>query len=87
MISLAVPDDTAMRAMRRLAANDPPIVSGESGAAGLAGLLAVCDTPESRQALRLGPDSRVMLFGSEGATDPAIYEKIVGRSAAEVADA
>lgn len=82
---LAVPDDDALRAMRRLAANTPPIVAGESGAAGLAGLLAVCDTPESRQALRLGPESRVMLFGSEGATDPAIYEKIVGRTAAEVA--
>jgi diaminopropionate ammonia-lyase len=84
---LAVPDEDAMRAMRRLAANNPPIVAGESGAAGLAGLLAVCDTPESRQALRLGPESRVMLFGSEGATDPAIYEKIVGRTAAEVAAA
>lgn len=84
---LAVPDDDAMRAMRRLAANNPPIVAGESGAAGLAGLLAVCDAPESRQALRLGADSRVMLFGSEGATDPAIYEKIVGRTAAEVAAA
>ena len=32
-----------------------------------------------RQALGIGADSRVMLIGSEGATDPALYEKLVGR--------
>jgi diaminopropionate ammonia-lyase len=32
----------------------------------------------------LGPDSRVLLFGSEGDTDPALYQQLVGRSAAQV---
>jgi diaminopropionate ammonia-lyase len=34
--------------------------------------------------LGLGPDSRVLLFGSEGATDPELYTKLVGRSAEAV---
>jgi diaminopropionate ammonia-lyase len=84
---LTIPDDEARRAMRKLATHKPPIVAGESGVAGLAGLLAVCDARETRHALGLTHNSRVLLFGSEGATDPAIYAQIVGRSAAEVAAA
>jgi diaminopropionate ammonia-lyase len=34
---------------------------------------------EAREALRLGPESRVLVFGTEGATDPEIYRSIVGR--------
>jgi diaminopropionate ammonia-lyase len=84
---LTVTDEAAMRAMRVLAEHKPSVVAGESGAAGLAGLLAVCDATATRQALGLNHNSRVLLFGSEGATDPEIYKKIVGRSAAEVAAA
>jgi diaminopropionate ammonia-lyase len=32
----------------------------------------------------LDQDSRVLLLGSEGDTDPAIYREVVGRSAEEV---
>ena len=35
-------------------------------------------------ALALDANSRVLLLGSEGDTDPAIYREIVGRSADEV---
>ena len=35
-----------------------------------------------RDALGLDADSRVLVFGSEGATDPELYQRIVGRSAA-----
>jgi diaminopropionate ammonia-lyase len=34
--------------------------------------------------LELGPESRVLLFGSEGDTDPELYRQIVGRDAATV---
>jgi diaminopropionate ammonia-lyase len=37
-----------------------------------------------RQRLGLNPASRVLLFGSEGDTDPAIYQQIVGRPASAV---
>jgi len=84
---MALPDAGAVAAMRRLAdpkAGDPPIVSGESAVAGLAGLVAAMSDAGARATLGLGPASRVLLFGTEGDTDPALYAEIVGKSAAEV---
>ena len=85
--AVAVPDSCALAAVRAFAdpvAGDPAIVSGETGAAGLAALFAAHDDPAIRAALRLDASSRVLLLGSEGDTDPAIYRDIVGRSADEV---
>ncbi len=76
---MTIPDQGAIDAMRLLAARQPPVVAGESAVAGLAGLRAVAADPAARAALGLGPDSRVLLFGSEGATDPVLYAEIVGR--------
>ena len=87
-LALSVPDQAAVDGMRLLAQGldgDPPVVAGESAVAGLAGLLAVVQEPALRQALALDSDSRVLLFGTEGATDPALYTRLVGRSAAAVA--
>lgn len=84
---VAVEDEDAEDCMRRLAgggANTPPIVAGESAVAGLAALLAVAKKPSARDQLALTADSRVLLFGTEGATDSAVYERIVGRSADSV---
>jgi len=72
-------DDYAPRAMRLLAETKPAVVAGESGAAGLACLIALQEHPAVAKALGIGADSRVMLIGSEGATDPALYEKLVGK--------
>lgn len=68
-------------------AADPPVVAGASGAAGLAGLLAAAGRPGPRRALGLDEGSRVLVVGTEGATDPGAYRRIVGRSAEEVASA
>ena len=76
----------AAKAMRLLA--EAGVVSGESGAAGLAGLLEIvasADTGEARELLGLGPSTTVLVFSTEGATDPGAYREIVGRDAAEVA--
>lgn len=84
---MAIPDAFALDAVRLLAnpkPGDAPVVAGETGAAGLAAVLAAVSVPAQRAALGLGPDSRILLFGSEGDTDPEIYRRIVGRSAAEV---
>ena len=85
--AVAIDDAYALDAMRLLAhppPGDPPIVAGETGGAGLGALLAARDYPEIRATLALGADSRVLLIGSEGDTDPAIYRRVVGRSAQEV---
>ncbi|MGE0241932.1 MAG: diaminopropionate ammonia-lyase, partial [Parvibaculaceae bacterium] len=78
-------DDAAARAaVRRFArplAGDAPIVSGETGAAGLAAVLSVHDDQAVRAALGLGDDSRVLVVSCESATDPELYDEIL-RSAA-----
>ena len=80
---MTVEEDAAPEAMRRLAApvaGDPAIVAGESGGAGLAGLLTVLRDPGLATRIGLGPQARVLVINTEGATDPAVYEQIVGRS-------
>jgi diaminopropionate ammonia-lyase len=79
---MAIPDEAAASAMRLLAACG--IVSGESGVAGLAGCLLAAADPAARATLGLGPESRVLVFSTEGATDPEMYARIVGVSADEV---
>ncbi|WP_349017765.1 diaminopropionate ammonia-lyase [Rhizobium sp. 32-5/1] len=79
-----VSEEEAKDAMRKLAFREQPIVAGESGCAGLAGLLAVAGDPEVRRRLGLNDSSRVLLINTESATDPASYENIVGSTADEV---
>ncbi len=78
-----VDDAQALAAMRVLAAgrdNDMPLLAGESGAAGLAGLRALLGDADARRAAALDADSRVLLVNTEGATAPALYAKLVGRT-------
>jgi len=85
--AVAIDDEFALEAVRRLAqpsGRDSVIVAGETGGSGLAALLAVRERPDLRAQIALGADSAVLLFGSEGDTDPEIYRRIVGRSAEEV---
>ena len=84
---MTVDDRFALDAVRCFAnprSGDPAIVSGETGAAGLAALLGLQGRPELREQLELDDQARVLLLGSEGDTDPEIYRRITGRSAAEV---
>ncbi len=63
------------------------VVSGESGAAGLGALFELLDRQDAHTVrARLGIDnnSRVLIISTEGATDPASYEQIVGRPPAAV---
>jgi diaminopropionate ammonia-lyase len=72
---VAIEDDLAREAMRMLAGAG--IVSGETGAAGLAGLLAFAQEEEGRRTLGLTEEARVLVFNCEGATDPGAYGRIV----------
>ena len=85
--AICVDDCDAIRAMKVYAAGsdgDPGVVSGESGAASLAGLLRVVEDSAARNTIGLDGSSRVLLINTEGATDEASYCRIVGRSSAEV---
>jgi diaminopropionate ammonia-lyase len=60
---------------------DQPVVAGESAVAGLAALLAIAGDDTARASLGIDSTSRILLFGTEGDTDPALYQELVGRSA------
>lgn len=86
---MTVQDQDALDVMRRLAApvaGDPAIVAGESGGAGLAGVIALLRDPEQAAAIGLGPQARVLVINTEGATDPAVYARIVGRDPATIGE-
>jgi diaminopropionate ammonia-lyase len=73
---MAIADTAAASAMRWLA--DRGLAIGESGVAGLAALQLVAADPAACAALCLTPASRVLLFGTEGVTDPVVYKYILG---------
>lgn len=80
---IAAPDWVAAQGMRMLAAplhGDTPITSGESGAAPF-GALSVIMTDDNyaelRKALKLDENSKVLVFSTEGDTDPDRYKNIV----------
>jgi len=78
-----IPDGSALATMGRLAAGeggDIPVVGGESGVAGLAGLLALCSDPEAARRVGLDTSARVLVIGTEGDTDAELYREIVGES-------
>ena len=55
------------------------IEAGECATAGVAALLAAHRDPALWQNLGFGPESVVLLIGTEGATDPIIYESMIAK--------
>jgi len=78
---VTIGEDGVGLAMRLLASGEAggaPIVAGESAVPGLIALVGCASDAGLRAAMALGPDSRVLLLGCEGATDPDIYRAMVG---------
>ena len=77
------PDWVAAKGMRMLAApikGDPAVCSGESGAVGMGVIATIMTDPdyaELKEALELNENSKVLLFSTEGDTDPDKYKSIV----------
>lgn len=85
--AMTIPDEAAAETMRFLAEGrngDQPIVGGESGVAGLAAFFISCIDDAARETLGLDETSRVVVVGSEGDTDPRMYQNIVGRDGSEI---
>ncbi|MDJ1121113.1 diaminopropionate ammonia-lyase [Olsenella sp. YH-ols2217] len=84
---LSCPDWMAAKGMRMLAApvkGDPAVTSGESGAIGMGVIATVMTDPayaELKDALGLDESSQVLLFSTEGDTDPVRYHEIVWNGA------
>jgi diaminopropionate ammonia-lyase len=77
--TLKLPDSCAIAAVRGLAAGTygPPITAGESGAAGIAALLALVGRDDLKKTLDLTSGSRILTVVTEGATDPDQYRQIL----------
>lgn len=85
---MTVEDEDAVGAMKQLAnpdGSDPAVVAGESGGVGLAALIKVASDGAMREQIGLNDQSRVFLINTEGATDPKLYESLVGAAPEAVA--
>ncbi len=82
-IFVSCPDWVAANGMRMLAApikGDPQVISGESGAVTMGLVAAVLKDPQYaqlRDGIGLNADSKVLLFSTEGDTDPERNKAIV----------
>ena len=80
---VTISDGIAKDTMRALALGfngDQPLISGESGCATVAAIIAVAQHDEFRKALGIDSDSRIVAIGSEGATAPELWQEVVGFS-------
>ena len=82
-VFISLPDWAAAQGMRMLAApikGDAPVTSGESGAApfgALAAIMTMEEYADLKAAIGLNETSRVLVFSTEGDTDPERYKNIV----------
>lgn len=82
-VFVAAPDWVAAKGMRMLSApikGDVQVTSGESGAAPFGVLVEIMTNPayaDLKEALGLNKESKVLLFSTEGDTDPDRYKEIV----------
>src|SRR5215216_2018651 len=77
-LHIAVNDEPAREAIRLAA--ESGVVSGETGAAGLGGLLELMRAggeEAARKALGVGEETRVLIFNCESATDPGAYLRLM----------
>ena len=80
---VTISDAIAIDMMRALATGrygDAPLVSGESGCASVAAILAITRDAEMRVAFNVDETSRLLAIGSEGATAPLLWKEVVGQS-------
>ncbi|SLN24151.1 Diaminopropionate ammonia-lyase [Roseovarius albus] len=77
---MTIPESVVAPAVRLLAngdASQSAINAGESAVAGLAGVMWAASDPQAREDFNLGTGSRVVLIGSEGVTDPNVFQQIM----------
>lgn len=84
--AIAIEDTFTEQAIRNLYypdGEDERVISGESGAGGLAGFIALMTDPrfkEIKQKLNINSGSRLLFYNTEGNTDPENFQKIISQS-------
>ena len=77
---VTIPDSIVAPTVRLLArplGDDPAVEAGESAVAGLAAVISARQNAALSETLGLNANSRILLIGSEGVTDPAIFAEIM----------
>ncbi len=78
---MTLSEEAVAETMRMLATgykSDPGIEAGESAVPGLAAAVIAAQQVEFSNALNLNVKSKVLVIGTEGATDPELYKQLVG---------
>ncbi|MGF1703607.1 diaminopropionate ammonia-lyase [Photobacterium makurazakiensis] len=79
---MTLSEDAIPQTMRLLAEGfqgDPMIEAGESAVPGLAAAVISRSQQQVSQQLGLNSQSRVLVIGTEGATDPVLYQELIGK--------
>ncbi len=77
---MTIPEILVAPAVRLLAngqSGDCRIEVGESAVAGLIGLICGAASPSLRDEMKLDSESRAIIIGSEGVTDPSLFQTIM----------
>jgi diaminopropionate ammonia-lyase len=80
---IAITDNYAEKAMKQYyhpIDNDERIISGESGASGLAGMIALFNDKNlayAKEVLGFNNSSKILIINSEGDTDPVFFKKTI----------
>ena len=79
---ISLPDDDIAKTMKLLgnaSFSEEKIIAGENSAPGVISLITSCEDERIKEKIELNKDSNVMLFGCEGDTDLAMYQKLINQ--------
>jgi len=89
-VFMSIPDSYGIKAMQDFYypfKKDKQIFAGESGAAGLGGLIAMAYDPDLqglKKEVGLNEESRVLVFVTEGVTDSEVFEELISKESDHV---
>jgi len=89
-VFMSIPDSYGIKAMQDFYypfKKDKQIFAGESGAAGLGGLIAMACDPDLqglKKEVGLNEESRVLVFVTEGVTDSEVFEELISKESDHV---
>jgi diaminopropionate ammonia-lyase len=76
---MTLSEDAVAPCMQLLARGEPPIEAGESAVAGLGAAIAARADAAMSGTIGLDQSSRIFVIGTEGATDPELYQRLISQ--------
>jgi diaminopropionate ammonia-lyase len=76
---MTISEDAVVACMQLLARSQSPIEAGESAVAGLGAAIVAREDAEMSNRLGLDSSSRIFVIGTEGATDPELYQRLIAQ--------